>query len=425
MILVVFLSFFVFIALGIPIAFTLALASTFYIILVEAPLLLLAQRPFVQLDSFIFIAIPFFIFAGNLMNKGGLTRRLVRFFQLFLGHIKGSLAIVNVAVSIVFAGITGSAAADTAAIGGILIPSMIKDGYAPETSAAITAASSTIGPIIPPSIAFVIFGAVSGVSVGTLLIAGIIPGILSGLAMIALVIYYAKKNNWPANPVRASLAEIIKGGKDALLALIAPLIIVGGIVSGIVTPTEAACVAVLYSFVCGVFIFKEVKLRDLPKILLDTAILSGSVLMICGFAGIFAWIITYERLPYLLSQFLLGITDSHIVILLLMNILLLFVGTLFTYGSGMIIFVPILLPTALEIGINPVHFGVIVVFNLMIGLVTPPVGTCLYIACGIAKITIEKLSVAILPFILLMIVTLIFITFCPALVMFLPNLIMK
>lgn len=422
---IVLLLFFVFMSLGIPIAFILALVSAVYIILAGAPLVLVAQRTFVSFDSFIFLAIPCFVLTGYFMNSGGLTRRLVRFFQVLLGHVRGSLAIINVAVSMVFAGITGSAAADTSGVGSIMIPAMIEDGYTPEVSAAITAASSTLGPIIPPSIAFVIFGAASGVSVGSLLIAGIIPGVLSGLSMIALVIYYAKKNKWKASPVKASSAEIIRGGKDAFLALIAPLIIVGGIISGIVTPTEAAGVAVLYSFVCGVFIFKEIKLRDLPKIFLDAAILSSSVMIVCGFAGIFGWIMTYERVPQLVGQFLMGITDNPILILILMNILLLIVGCFFDYASGILIFVPILLPTALKIGIDPIHFGVIFVFNLMIGLITPPVGTCLYIACAIAKIKLEELTVAILPYILIIIGTLMFLTFCPDLVMFLPNLIMK
>ena len=427
MIWIVFLLFFVFMSLGIPIAFILALVSTVYIILTGSPLVLVVQRTFVSFDSFIFLAIPCFILAGNLMNSGGLTSRLVRFFQVLLGHVRGSLAIITVAVSMVFAGITGSSAADASGVGSILIPAMIKDGYTPALSGAITAAASTLGPIIPPSIAFVVLGAVTGMSVGTLLIAGIIPGILSGLTMIAFIIYSAKKKNWKtSSPVRASLAEIIKGSKDAVLALIAPIIIVGGIISGKVTPTEAAGVSVLYSFICGAFIFKEIKLRDLPKIFLDTAILSSSVMIVCGFASIFGWVLTYERVPQLLGKYLMGITANNpILILIVMNILLLFVGCFLDYTSGILIFAPILLPTALEIGIDPIHFGLFFVFNLMIGLITPPVGTCLYIVCAIAKVKIEELTVNILPYILIMIVTLMFLTFCPALVMFLPNLIMK
>lgn len=415
--------FFVLIAIGVPIAFVLAISSTIYIILSDLPLLLIAQRTFVAMDSFVIIAIPLFILTGSLMNSGGLTRRLVRFLHILFGHIRGSLAIINVVISMVFAGITGSAAADTAAIGGILIPAMIEEGYTPEDSAAVTAASSTIGPIIPPSIPLVIVGSISGLSVGYLLLSGIIPGILIGLGQIALVIYFAKKKKWRATPTKYSLNEIVKGCFDATFALISPLIIIGGILTGIFTPTEAAVIAVFYSFLCGFFIFKEIKLSDLPRILAETAIASGSVVIVCGFAGILGWIITYNQIPKLISETILGITTNPVIVILLINIILLFAGCFMDYITNIIIFFPLFFPTILKIGMNPYHFSMIFIFNLVIGLITPPVGTCLYIASGIAKIDLLKLSIAILPYIIVSFVVLVFIYLFPSLSLFIPSLV--
>ena len=425
MILLIILLFFLLLAIRIPIAFVLGLVSVCYILMVDLPLVLVAQRSFVQLNNFIFLAIPCFMLTGALMNAGGMTRRLVKFVQLLLGRVRGSLAVVNIAASMLFAGITGSAAADTSAIGGIMIPAMIKDGYSPSESAAITAASSTIGPIIPPSILFVVYGVVSGVSIGSLFIAGIIPGLLSGFAMIILVMYFAKKYNWKSKPAANSLSELFKGAIDAILSLIAPVIIIGGILSGLVTPTEASVIAVVYAFICSAFILKELKLKDLPKIFIDTIILSGSVMLIVAMAGIFGWILTRERVPLLMAEAIFSVTTDRTLILIFINLILLFAGTFLDTNSSTIIFTPILLPIAVQLGINPIHFGVILVFNLCIGLVTPPVGTCLYIACSIAKIKLEQLVVAIFPYLIVLIVVLLVITYSSGLVMFLPNLLLK
>ena len=421
MITVIIVCFLLFLALGVPIAFVLGLDAVVFISLVKVPLVLVPQRIFVFLDSFVMIAIPCYMLTGALMTRGGLTQRLVKFLQTLVGHIRGALAIVNVLASMLFAGIQGSATADTAAIGGILIPAMKKAGYTPEVSAAVTAASSTIGPIIPPSILFVVYAVIANTSIGALFLGGAVPGILSGLAMIILIVIIGKKQNWEKSPVRASFKEVLSGTKDAILALIAPLIIVGGIISGIVTPTEAAVIAVLYSFICGTFIFKEIKLRDLPKILLETAILSGGIMIIVGMAGIFSWVLTYVQVPRIVSEAILGVTDNPILILLMINIILLFVGTFLEQVSAITIFTPILLPIAMKLGLDPIHFGVVLVFNLVIGLVTPPVGSCLYIACGIAKIRFERLVVAILPYLVAVIAVLFLITFWPPLVTTLPT----
>jgi len=408
-------------ALGIPIAFVLGLDAVVFISIIKAPFILVPQRIFVFLDSFVMIAVPCYMLTGALMTYGGLTLRLVKFLETLVGHIRGSLAIVNVLASMLFAGIQGSATADTSAIGGILIPAMKKAGYTPEVSAAVTAASSTIGPIIPPSMLFVIYAVTANASIGALFLGGAVPGIMSGLAMIILIGIIGKKQNWPKNPVRSSLKEVLGGVKDAILALIAPLIIVGGIITGIVTPTEAAVIAVLYSFIIGTFIFKEIKLRDIPKILLETAILSGGIMIIVGMAGIFSWVLTYMQIPHIVSAAILGVTDNPFLILLMINIILLFVGTFLEQVSAITIFTPILLPIALKIGLHPIHFGVVMVFNLVIGLDTPPVGSCLYIACGIAKVKFEKLVIAILPYLAAIIGVLFLITYFPALVMTLPK----
>ncbi|RKX75200.1 MAG: C4-dicarboxylate ABC transporter permease [Spirochaetes bacterium] len=422
MLAVVIIMFFVFLSMSVPIAFVLGLTSLVFIALVKVPFVLIAQRTFVFLDSFVLMAVPMYMLTGALMTHGGLTQRMVRFIQIIVGHIRGALAIVNVVASMIFAGIQGSATADTSAIGSILIPAMKKGGYKAEVAAAVTAASSTIGPIIPPSILFIVYAVTAETSIGDLFLGGAVPGVLSGISMIILIIYFARKHNWEAKAVRATYLEMLKGARDAILSLIAPFIIVGGIITGIVTPTEAAVIAVLYSFICGFFIFREIKLKDIPKILLDAAVLSGGIMIIVGMAGIFSWVLTYEQVPRLVSNALLGITTNPFLILLLINVLLLFVGTFLEQVSAITIFTPILLPLAKQIGLHPVHFGVILVFNLVIGLVTPPVGSCLYIACGIAKVKFERLVVTILPYIGAIIVVLLLITYVGDLVMFLPNL---
>lgn len=418
----VVILFFVFLALGIPIAFVLGATSLAFIALTGTSFVLIPQRTFVFLDSFVLMAVPMYMLTGTLMTNGGLTRRLVNYLHILVGHIRGSLAIVNVAASMVFAGIQGSATADTSAIGGILIPAMKQKGYTGEEAAAVTAASSTIGPIIPPSMLFVVYAVTAGTSVGDMFLGGLVPGILSGLAMIALCVYYGKKRNWETRAQRATLKEIVVGTKDAILALIAPLIIIGGIVTGIVTPTEAAVLAVVYAYICGTFIFREIKLKDLPKLLLDTAVLNGGIMIIVGMAGIFSWVLTHEKIPALVTAAILSLTDNPFLILLFVNFILLFVGTFLEQISAITIFTPILLPLAAKLGLDPIHFGVVIVFNLVIGLVTPPVGSCLYIACGIAQIKFERLVAAILPYLAVVIGVLLLITYVPELVTFLPNL---
>lgn len=422
---VVIVCFLLFLALGMPVAFVLGLDSVVFIYMNKLPLALVPQRMFAFLDSFVMIAVPCYMLTGALMTYGGLTKRLVKFLLVLVGHIRGGLAIVNVLASMIFAGIQGSATADTAAIGGILIPIMKKAGYSSEVSAAVTASSSTIGPIIPPSILLVIYAVNANTSVGALFLGGVVPGILAGLALISIIVFIGKRQNWEKNPVRAPFGELLACTKDALLALIAPLIIIGGILTGIATPTETAVIAVFYSFMCAAFVFKEINLSDLPKILLETAILSGGIMIIVGMSGIFSWVLTYLRIPHTVSEAMLGITDNPILILLMINIILLFAGTFLESVSSIVIFTPIFLPIAIKIGMDPVHFGVMMVFNLVIGLVTPPVGTCLYLASGIAKVKFEQVVRAIFPYLLALIFVLLLITFCPPLVTTLPRILLK
>lgn len=421
----VIFCFLLFLALGIPIAFVLGLDSLVFISMNKLSFFLVPQRMFAFLDSFVMIAIPCYMLTGTLMTYGGLTNRLVKFFLLLVGHIRGSLAIVNVLASMVFAGIQGSASADTAAIGGVLIPTMKKAGYSSEVSAAVTAASSTIGPIIPPSIIFVIYAITANTSIGALFLGGVVPGILLGLTLIIAIVFIGKRQNWEKNPIRAPFREVLACMKDVILALIAPLIIIGGILTGIVTPTETAVIAVLYSFICAAFVFKEIILSDLPKILLETAILSGGIMIIVGMSGIFSWVLTYMQVPRMVSEAMMGITDNPILILLIMNIILLFAGTFFEAVSSIVVFTPIFLPIAMKIGLDPIHFGVMMVFNLNIGLITPPVGSCLYIAAGIAEIKFEQLVRAIFPYLLILIFVLLLITFYPPLATTLPRILLK
>jgi len=424
MVFVVTAGFFIFLAMGIPIAFVLGIDSIIFIALGKASFVLVPQRIFVFLDSFVLMGIPLYMLVGNLMTQGGLTQRLIDFIHTMVGHIRGALAIVNVFDSMIFAGIQGSATADAAGLGSVIIPAMIKAGYTPEIAAALTATTSTMGPIIPPSIVMIVYAVTAGnASIGELFLGGVIPGVLAGLMQLVVVLYYARKYNWPKNPRRATLKEFLKAGKSGFFALFAPIIIIGGIVGGIVTATESAALAVIYSLVCAMFIFKEVKLKDLPKIFLETSVLSGGILIIVGMAGIFSWVLTYVQIPRLVAEVMLSLTDSKILLLLMINFLLLIVGCFLEQISAITIFTPILLPIALKMGMDPIHFGVMMVFNLVVGLVTPPVGSCLYIVCGIAKVKFERLVIASWPLIVALIVALMLIAFWPDLVTWLPRLV--
>jgi len=417
--------FLILLAVGVPIAFVLGLSSLLYLRLQDMNFVLVGQRFFVGVDNFLLLAVPLFILAGKLMNESGITDRLIEFFAILLGHIRGGLAYINIVASVFFAGITGAGAADTAAIGSILIPAMKKEGYSSEYAAAVTAVSSTIGPTIPPSIAMVVYAASAGVSVAKLFLGGVIPGLL--LAAGQLLVAWRGTHRWtvPVREKRLSVKSFAGGLFDAALALIMPLILIGGIVLGIFTPTEAAAVAVLYALIVGFIIYRKLTVRRLLRQLYDTALLTGAILMILGFAHLFGWILAAEDVPGSVARAITAVTQNRILVLLMINVLLLIVGTFMETLASVILLTPILLPLAESIGIDPIHFGIIMVVNLNIGLATPPLGVCLIVAAPLAETSIERIARAAIPFLLVMVGVLLLITYIPELVMFIPNLVLK
>lgn len=412
-------------ALGVPIAFVLGISSFIYLLKTQMPSVLVAQRVFVGLDNFLLLAVPLFILAGKLMNASGITRRLVDFFYILIGHIRGGLAYVNIIASIFFAGITGAGAADTAAIGSIMIPAMKKEGYTPEYSGAVTAISSTIGPTIPPSIAMVVYGAIAETSIAKLFLAGFIPGLLLGFAQILVAAYYAKRQKFSVRQKILSIQTVTKGFFNTILAILMPVILLGGILSGVFTPTEAAGVAVFYALIVGFFVYRELTISDFLKILYETSVLTGTILIILAMAHLFGWILAAETVPEIVAKAMISITENRILILLLINLLLLFTGTIMETLAAIILLTPILLPLAQSIGIDPVHFGIIITVNLNIGLATPPLGVCLIVASPIAKVPLEKIALSAVPFLMASIVVLLVITYVPQLVLLIPNMFMR
>ncbi|MCG8513950.1 MAG: TRAP transporter large permease [Halanaerobiales bacterium] len=418
-----FALFFIAILLGIPLAFSLGISSLIYLI-VEVntmPWGVIAQRLFEGANSFPLMAIPFFILAGALMNYGGLAKKLVDIAHFLVGFIRGGLAIVNIVGSMFFAGISGSSVADTAAIGSLLIPAMTERGYKKEFSVAVTASSSTIGVIIPPSIPMVLVGVIGGLSIGQLFLAGAIPGILLGFALMLVSYLISKKENYPKEQV-PSFRKIVRSVKEGIFALIMPLMILGGIIGGIFTPTEAGAVAALYSFIIGFFVYKKLKLADLPRILYDTLTNTAAIMFLVAVASLFGWILSYERIPQIIANAMLSITENQILILLLINIFLLMIGCVMDMTASLIILTPMFMPLIKTLGIDPIHFGVIMVLNLSIGLFTPPLGVCLIVPCQLAERKISDVLKDILPFFIACVVVLFLITYLPGLVTFLPNL---
>lgn len=412
-------------AMGVPIAFVLGISSLVYLLKIEMPLVLIPQRMFVGLNSFLLLAVPLFVVAGKLMNESGITDRLINFSSLILGRLRGGLAYVNIVSSMLFAGITGTGAADTSAIGSVMIPAMVKQGYRADYSAAVTAISSVIGPVIPPSVAMLVYGAIAQVSIAKLFLGGFIPGILLGLVQIAIAAFYAKAKHHPIVREKLSFHKSIKITYEAILGIIMPLIIIGGILSGVFTATESAAIAVFYALVIGFFVYQRLTLSKLKKVLLESGILIGPILIIIATANLFGWILTAESIPDKIANFIISITSNPYLILLMMNIVLLFLGTFMETLASIILLTPIFLPLVTSIGVDPIHFGIIIVVNLCIGLTTPPLGVCMFIACPLAKISMEDFVKALWPFLLGSIGVLLLITYVPSLVMFIPNLLIK
>lgn len=419
--LILFFSFLVLIFLGIPVAFSLGISSFIYLILADIPLGIAAQKMFSGIDSFVLICIPGFILAGNLMNTGGITKRIIEFSNAILGFIRGGLGLANVAASMLFAGISGTALADTASIGGILIPAMVDEGYEPDFSAAVTASSSTVGPIIPPSLPMIIAGTLTGLSVGKLFLAGALPGLLLGFSLMAVSYFISKKRNHPKGE-RKSLSFIWATFKGAFWAIFMTFLILYGILGGVFTPTEASIIAVLYAIVVGKYVYKELTFNQIPKVMVESLRMTAAIMVLVGFANLFAWIMASEQIPQLIAESILSISTNKILVILMINILLLFVGTFMETIAALVILFPVLLPVATGVGMDPLQFGVMAVLNLVIGLTTPPVGVCLFVAAGISKITLIQATKAILPFLAVSIVVLLLVSYIPAISLFLPSL---
>lgn len=412
-----------FILLSVPIAFALVLtAMALMIASGSVSPALLVQNVVRGIDSFPLMAIPFFLLAGEIMNAGGISKRIVSFAGALLGHIKGGLGYVTVMASMLFAGVSGSAVADTSAMGSLLYPVMKSEGYDEEKSAALFSAAGTIGPIIPPSIPMIIFGVIANVSIVKLFLGGIIPGILIGFGLMIGWNIHTRKGNYKSEG-KFQFKKVLKTGIDAFWALLLPLIILGGIISGIYTPTEAAVIAVVYAFLVSFLIYRELDLRVMPTLLISTARLTSVVMLVCGAAMSAAYLITVAQIPQMLSNVLLGWAgDNPYLLMVFVNILLLLVGCVMDLTPALLILGPMLLPIAIQFGLDPVYFGVVMIVNLCIGLITPPVGNILYVGCGISKLSVARLSKAIMPNVAIMIVTLILITYIPGLITFIPNL---
>ncbi len=415
--------------IGVPIAFVLGIATSVYLVTSGvAPLSAVPQRLFAGLDQFVLMSIPFFIMSGALMNEAQLTSRLVQFANHLVGRWKGGLAQVNVLSSMFFGGITGAATADVAALGPILIPAMEKQGYRRDFATAVTVASSLCGPLIPPSIPMLVYGISSGSSIGALFLAGASPGVAVGVALLALNRYLLRNMTLQTEPARTlnwmvRASDFLASFRIALLALLMPVIIVGGVIGGIVTPTESSVVAVVYAMVVGMAM-RTLKLRAMWKLIAAAAITSATIMLIVAAANLLGWVLAFERIPQAVADGFLAVTDNRWVFLTLVIVLLLIVGLFLETSGAIIILTPVLLPAALAYGFDPVHFGVILVFGLVIGLLTPPVGLCLFIGCSVGNVTIEQLTKALLPFIGVIFLIYLAFAFVPAASLWLPQLLM-
>ena len=419
---IVFALLFFFFVVRMPIAFAMGLSASLVMFFVyNVPMTVVVQQMFTSNDSFPLLAVPFFMLAGALMESGGISRRLVNFASALVGFIHGGLAQVTIIASMFFAGISGAAAADTAAVGTLMIPEMEKRRYDKGFAAAIQAAAGSIGVIIPPSIPMVIYGVLASTSIGALFLGGIGVGLLVGISLMLLSYFISRRRGYsPDNSF--SLSEVWTTFKEALWALGTPVIIVGGIMSGIFTATESAVVAADYSLLVGLFIYRELKLKNLPSIVAKAATTSAIVMFIIANASVFGWILAFEQIPQAITTSFVSITKDPVLLLLIINLLLLVIGTFIETASALIIFVPLLVPLIPHLGIDPVQFGVLIVLNLAIGMLTPPMGICLIVSCSIAGISLEKVSRAVMPFVIVMIVDLMIVSFVPFITTYIPGL---
>ncbi len=409
---------------GVPIALAIIAALLWFMATGEAPydLRLVATEMFSSLNSFPLLAIPLFILAGEVMNESGITSRIIAFCNVLVGRLRAGLALVNIWASVIFAGLSGSAVADTSAIGRVFIPEMERHGYTRDFAAALTAASSVIGPIIPPSIPVIIYALIaSGVSVPALFLAGVVPGVLLAIFLSVFVMLTVKVDRGHAGDEDIEMKPARDAILGGILPLFMPVFVVGAILLGIVTPTEAAAFAVAYALVLGVLVYRNIGARTLPRIFAKSMADSAAILIIIAAVGAANWVLTFNRVPNMLTDWVLANVDGQTTFLIATILLFLFVGLILEGIAAMLVLVPIMHPIAVELGVDPVHFGILVIFNLMIGLITPPLGLCLFVAEGIAGIGMTRMMRAIVPFFLVEILVLVILTFVPGLVTFLPT----
>jgi len=422
---ILILTFVILLAVGVPISFSIGISSlvTMLISINTIPsFTTVAQRMATGLDSFALLAIPFFILAGQLMNSGGIARRLIDFAKVLVGKLPGGLAFVNIMAAMLFGAISGSAVAAASAIGGFMTPVMKKEGYDPGFSAAVNITSSTTGLIIPPSNILIVYSLASGgVSIAALFLAGYIPGIIIGLSLMIVAGIYAKRSDYKVQ-FDITFGYAVKKFFDAIPSLLLIVIVIGGIVAGYFTATEASAVAVLYAFILSVFIYREVKFTDLPKILLSSVTTTAIVMLLVGTSMAMSWVMAYENIPQNVAEALLALSDNGIVILIIINLILLFIGTFMDMTPAVLIFTPIFLPIAVQLGVDPIHFGIFMVMNLSIGLCTPPVGSVLFVGCSVADLPITKVIKPLIPMFIAMIISLLLVTYIPELSLFIPKL---
>jgi len=410
--------------LNVPIAFAIIATSVSFLYVTDVSLVMQIQRMVAATNNYPLLAVPLFILAGSLMNATGITQRLFAFTNALVGHIRGGLGHVNIVTSMLMAGISGSAIADCAATTKIFVPQMVAAGYKKSFSVAVTAASATIGPIIPPSIIFVVYAWLAGVSVGKLFLAGAVPGTLMGLYLMVAVLIISKKENYGRTGAVFSWRALFKSAKDAFLALLMPVIILGGILGGVFTATEAAGVAVFYALVVGTLVYRELRLSDISRILKELAVDTAAIMFIVAAAAPFGWILGLEQVPQLMVSFFTGISENPYVVLLVLNMFFLIIGTFMETTAIMIIMVPLMMPLIQTLGIDPVHFGVIISINLLIGTLTPPLGVLMFTTCGIARVSVADFVKAVWPFYISLIAVLASVTYFPRIVLWLPELVL-
>jgi tripartite ATP-independent transporter DctM subunit len=421
---ITFLIIVVLVLLNVPIGISIAVASFIYLLAEGISLAIVPQQMFEIIDSFPFLAFPMFMLVGSLMNAGGTSRRIFDFAESCVGHLRGGLAHVNVVASLIFSGMSGSAISDAGGLGAIEIEAMTERGYDNDFAVAITAASSTIGPIIPPSVPVIIYAMAFDASIGRLFLGGFLPGFLMAIALMIMVFIYARKRDYyrsPFPPVRKLFVTFYR----SLLALLTPVILLGGMFSGVFTPTEAAVVAVLWALFLGFVVYRELGFNQLPRIFLEVLVRTGVVLFLLATVGIFTWILTRENVPELLLGFITSANITPAVFLLIANIILLLMGMVTTVTPSIILLSPIFLPIITKLGIDPVHFGIVVILNLMIGNLTPPVGPVLFVVSTIGKVPFQRAFRHTMPFIVPLLVVLVLITYVPRIVLFVPNLFMR